>query len=91
MIFFTTFRVKPFPTKAEAAESMNVSAEKGAGPGATGRYVAAAGSHGVVPNETDDGAAVYRSILKNTQWIESDITTMLTIEQAIPHIMDALA
>jgi predicted transport protein len=54
-------------------------------------YVAADGCHGVVISETDDVEANYRNILNYGQWVEYDTDVMLTVEQAVPHIMDALA
>lgn len=91
MIFITTYRIKPFMSKEETQELMSVFAEKGAAPGTTAHYVAADGSHGVVISESNDPSEGYRSILNYGQWIEYETSVMLTIEQAVPHIMDALA
>jgi hypothetical protein len=44
-----------------------------------------------VISESDDVEAAYRNILNYTQWVEYDTKVMLTVEQAVPHIMDALA
>jgi hypothetical protein len=41
--------------------------------------------------ETDDIEAGYRNLLNYTQWIEYETSVVLKIEQAVPHIMDALS
>ena len=91
MILATTYKIKPYLTKAETAELMGVFATAGAAPGTIAHYVAADGSHGLVISESDDPTEGYRSILNYTQWVEYETTVMLTIDQAVPHIMDALA
>ena len=91
MVFITTYKVRPYLTKEEPKELMAAFAQFGAAPGTTAHYVAADGSHGVVISESDDPANGYRNILNYTQWIEYDTNVMLTIDQAVPHIMDALA
>lgn len=91
MIFITTYKIKPFLTKDETRELLNVFAKEGTGPGVTAHYVAADSSHGVVIAENDDLEAGYRNIQNYTQWVEYDTRVMLTIEQALPHIMDALS
>ncbi|HEY5188623.1 MAG TPA: DUF3303 family protein [Solirubrobacteraceae bacterium] len=91
MILITTYKLKPFLTRDETRELMGVFAEKGAAPGTTAHYVAADGSHGVVIAETDDIEAGYRNLLNYTQWIEYETSVVLKIEQAVPHIMDALS
>ena len=90
MIFITTYKLKPFLTKAETKELMDVFAKEGAGPGATAHYVAADGSHGVVISESEDVEGAYRNILNYTPWVEYETRAMLTVEQALPHIADSL-
>ncbi len=91
MIFVTTYKVKPFLTKEETAELMGVFAANGPGPGTTAHYLAADGSHGMVISENDDIGGAYRNILNYTQWVEYDTKVMLDIDEAVPHIMDALS
>ena len=90
MRFITTYKVKPYLSKEETRELMGVFAKEGSGPGTTAHYLAADGSHGVVISETDDIGASYRAILDFTQWVEYDSNVMLTIDEAVPHILDAL-
>jgi hypothetical protein len=44
-----------------------------------------------VISETDDVAGGYRNILNYTQWVEYETSVMLTVEEAVPHLMDALS
>jgi hypothetical protein len=53
--------------------------------------VAADGSHGVVISDTDDVAGGYRNIQNYTEWVEYDTKVMLTVEQAVPLIVESLA
>lgn len=91
MIFITTYKIKPFLSKDETRELLNVFAKEGAAPGTTAHYVAADGSHGVVIAESDDLAAAYRNIQNYTQWVEYDTKVMLKVDEAVPLIMDALS
>ena len=91
MIFTTTYRAKPLITMAETAEMMAAIAEAGSAPGELAHYLAADGSHGVVISDTDDVALSHRNNQNHAQWIEFDSDVMLTLEQAAPNILDALA
>jgi hypothetical protein len=91
MIFVTTYKVKPFLGKEETKRLMDVFGKEGPGPGTTAHYVAVDGSHGVVVSDTDDVEGAYRNIQNYTEWVEYDTNVMLTIEEALPHIADALA
>jgi len=91
MIFITTYKVKPHLTKEESRELMAVFAETGPPAGTKAHYVAADNSHGLVIHEADNAAEGYRNILNYTQWIEYHTHAVLTIDEAVPHIMDALA
>ena len=90
MIFITTYKIKPFLSKDETKKLLEVFAKEGAAPGTTAHYVAADGSHGVVIAESDDIEAAYRNIQNYTQWVEYDTNVMLTVEKAVPLLMDAL-
>jgi hypothetical protein len=91
MIFITTYKIKPYLSKAETKELLGVFAKQGEGPGTTAHYVAADASQGVVISENDDLEAAYANIQNYTQWVEYDTKVMLKVEQAVPHIMAALA
>lgn len=91
MIFVTTYKVKPYLSKSETKELMDVFARVGEGPGATAHYVAADGSHGLVISESDNLEDAYGNLQNYTQWVEYDTTPVLKVEQAVPHIMAALS
>ena len=90
MIFLTTYKIKPYLTNEETKTLLEVFAKAGPGPGTTAHYVAADGSHGVVIAETDDIEGAYANIQNYTQWVEYDTSVMLTVEQAVPLIVEAL-
>jgi len=90
MLFMTTYRIKPYLSNEETKKLLEVFAREGAAPGTTAHYVAADGSHGVVIAETDDIAGAYRNLQNYTQWVEYDTKVMLTVEEAVPLIMEAL-
>jgi hypothetical protein len=91
MIFVTTYKVKPYLSKEETAELMTVFAEVGPGEGTTAHYISADGGGGIVISESDDPTAGYRNILNYTPWVEYETKVMLDVDQAVPHIMDALS
>jgi hypothetical protein len=91
MILVTTYKLKPFLSTEETRELMEVFAREGTGPGAQAHYVASDGGSGLVISETDDVEGGYRNILNYTQWVEYDTKVMLTVEQALPHIQNAIA
>ena len=91
MLLVTTYKVKPFLSNEETKKLLEVFAKAGAGPGTTAHYVAADGSHGVVVSDTDDVAGLYANLQNYTQWVEYDSKVMLTVEQAVPLIMESLA
>jgi hypothetical protein len=91
MLFMTTYKIKPYLSNEETKKLLEVFAKEGPGPGTTAHYVAADGSHGVVIADTDDVAGAYRNLQNYTQWVEYDTQVMLTIEQAVPLIMEARA
>ena len=91
MIFMTRYKVRPFLSKDEQRKLMDVFGKVGAPAGTTAHYVAADGSHGVAILEADDAEAAYANLQNYTEWIEYDTKAMLTIEQALPHIMAALS
>ncbi len=90
MIFITTYKTKPHMKKGETKELMEVFAKVGTSPGITAHYVAADGSGGVLVGQSDDPAEMYHNILNYREWIEFDMKAMLTIEEAVPHIMASL-
>jgi uncharacterized protein DUF3303 len=90
VIFITTYRVRQL-SKDETKKLMGVFADKGVVGDLKAHYVAADGSQGVLIIEADDLEEAYRNILNYAEWIEYDTKPYLTIEQAVPHIMDYIS
>lgn len=90
MLLMTTYRVKPFLSRDETRELMALFAENGTPEGSVAHYLSADGSFGVVISESDDATEGYRNILNYTQFVEYETKVMLTIDEALPHIADAL-
>ncbi len=90
MIFMTTYKIKPYLSKDERRKLMEAFATHGGGPGITAHYAAADGSCGVAIADTDDVAGAYRNVQNYAEWVEYDSKVMLTIEDAVPLIMEAL-
>jgi hypothetical protein len=90
VIFITTYRIKQL-SKDETKQLMGVFTNIGVPSNVKAHYVAADGSNGVVIAEGDDLEESYRNLLNYTEWIEYDTKPYLTIEQAVPHIMDYLS
>ena len=87
VIFITTYRIKQI-SKDETRSLMGVFADKGVVGNVTAHYLAADGSQSVLIAEEDDLEETYRNILNYSEWIEYDTKPYLTIEQAVPHIVD---
>jgi hypothetical protein len=87
VIFITTYRIKQL-SKDETKKLFGVFSDKGVPSTVKAHYVAADGSQGVVIAEADDLEEAYRNILNYAEWIEYDTKPYLTIEQAVPHIID---
>jgi hypothetical protein len=87
----TTYKIKPYLSNEEQRKLLEVFAKAGPGPGTTAHYVAADASHGVVISELDDVAEAYANLQNYTQWVEYDTKAMITVEQAVPLIMESLA
>jgi Domain of unknown function (DUF3303) len=90
VIFITTYRIKQL-NRDETKKLMGVFSDKGVPSTVKAHYVAADGSQGVVISEANDLEEAYRNILNYTEWIEYDTKPYLTIEQAVPHIIDYIS
>jgi len=91
MLIVTTYRVKPFVSKAETAELMAVFAEQGAAPGEIAHYVDTDGGGGIVITEADGILSGYRKNPKYSEWLDFDSTIMVKVDDAVGPIMEALA
>ena len=69
---------------------MTVFAEAGPGEETIAHYTQTGGG-GLVISESDDPAVGYRNILNYTRWVVYETKVMFDVDQAVPHIMDALS
>ena len=90
MLFVTTYKLKPHMTQEEVKGLMETFATVGNAPGTVAHYVYADGGGGVVVTDSEDVAANYRNTLSYTGWMELESKVVLTVEDAVPHILDAL-
>lgn len=63
-------------------------AENGSVPGTLAHYVLADGRGGLVISENDSITAAYENILNYTEWLEFEIHPMLTMEDALPSLLN---
>ncbi len=90
MLLMTTYRTKPFLGHDEFRKLMALFAEHRTSEGTIAHYVAADDSFGLVITESDDATVGYRNILNYNEYLEYDTKVLLTIDEALPHIFDAL-
>jgi hypothetical protein len=57
--------------------------------GEVAHYISADNSFGVIISQSDDVTNSYRNILNYSQWVEYETHTVMHIEDAIPHLVDA--
>jgi hypothetical protein len=89
MLFLTTYRTKSFLSKSEQKELLDLFAKHGEAPGTIGHYVSADNSTGWVITEVDDASGGFATALKYEQYIEFTTTPILTIDDALPDMMEA--
>ena len=91
MLFLTTYRTKPFLSKGEQKELLDLFAKHGAAPGTIAHYASTDNSTGWVITEVDNASGGFATTLKYEQYIEFTTTPILTIEDALPDMMEAAA
>jgi hypothetical protein len=91
VIFITTYKVKENLSKEERRELVAAFGEHGATPTVTANYVSTDGAVGLLIEETDDLEPGYRNALNYLPWLTFETRPYLTIEQALPHLMDYVA
>ncbi len=89
MLFLTTYRIKPFLSKAEQKELLDLFAKHGEAPGTIAHYVSADNMAGWVVNESEDASGGFATVLQYQQYIEFETKPILTMDDALPHFMEA--
>ncbi len=90
MLLITTYKTVGDRSQQAAADLMKRFGEVGAAPGELAHYVFADGSGGVVITDESDSKALHTQALAYAQWLELDTKIALTIEDALPGIVEAL-
>ncbi len=89
MLFMTTYRVKPFLPQSETKKLLELFGKVGAAPGTIAHYVAADNTVGWTVTEAADAASGYVATLQYSEYIEFDTKPILTMDDALPHLLEA--
>jgi hypothetical protein len=88
MLFMTTFRVKPYLPRSETKKLLDLFGKVGPAPGTIAQYLAADNSVGWIVTEEEDAIGGYVASLQYSEYIEFDAKPILTIEDALPHLLE---
>lgn len=91
MLYATKYSVRGDRTKERIGALMAVFGERGEIPGTLAHYTALDGSFGFVIIETDDQAGLYQATLAYQEWLDMEVTPIMAVEDAVPHIVASLA
>jgi len=89
MLFMTTYRVKPYLPRSETKKLLDLFGKVGAAPGTIAHYLAADNSEGWVVTDAEDATSGYVATLQFSEYIEFDTKPVLTVEDALPHLLEA--
>ena len=90
MLFMATYTIKPFLSKEEQRELMDLFAKNGTATGTIAHYVYADNSGGFTIGEADSLGENYAQVLAYEEFIEFEITPILTIDEALPHLLESV-
>lgn len=88
MLFMTTYKVKPYLARSEAKKLLELFSKVGEAPGTVAHYVAADNSVGWTITDQPDAASGYAATLQYAEYIEFDTKPVLTIEEALPPLLE---
>lgn len=90
MLYVTTYSIRGKRTKKRIGALMSAFGERGEIPGTVAHYTALDGSGGIVIIDSDDQVALYQATLAYQEWLELETTPIMTIEDAVPHLLASL-
>ena len=90
MLFVTTYKITGSRSQEAANALMKRFGEQGKSPGEIAHYVYADGSGGVVVSENESSQELHRTALAYAEWLDFDSKVVLTIDDALPGILEAL-
>jgi len=88
MLFQTNYSIIGGQDVAQARALMARFGERGKGPGEIAHYVHADGSGGTVISENTDVTVLHDVCLAYSQWLEFEIIPILTIDDAVPNLLN---
>jgi hypothetical protein len=88
MLFLTTYTVKPYLPRSETKKLLELFAKVGEAPGTVAHYVAADNSVGWTITEQEDATSGYATTLQYEEYIQFETRAVLTMEQALPHLLE---
>jgi hypothetical protein len=89
MLFATRYKFKGDQSPESVKKLLAVFAERGPASGEVAHYVAADGRGGLIITESDDVGEAYENSLAYQQWMDLETTPVLTIDDAMPAILNA--
>jgi len=90
-MFVTSYTLKSHLDAQDGKRLLEEFAKHGDVPGAVAHYVLLDGSGGVVISENDDGATLYRTVLRYGEFLEFDVTPALRMEDAMGPLLEQAA
>lgn len=91
MLFGTRYKFVGDRSPESTKRLLAAFAENGAAPGTIAHYVMADGRGGLVIAEADSIEEAYANLLNYSEWLEFETHPLLTIEDALPHLMNHYA
>jgi hypothetical protein len=90
MLYMTRYSIRGERTKERIGTLMSAFAERGEIPGTVAHYTAVDGTGGLLIIDSDDVATLYQATLAYQEWLEMEVTPIMTIDDAVPHILASL-
>jgi hypothetical protein len=90
MLYVTTYSIRGKRTKKRIGELMSLFGERGEIPGTIAHYTAIDGTGGYLIVESDDEVTLYQATLAYQEWLDLKTTPIMTIEDAVPHLLASL-
>ena len=91
MLMVTRYTMKPFMSKEEVGELMNLFGELGDNPDQIAHYANADGGGGTLVVETDDPTAEYQRTLRYAPYMQFETQIVQKIEDAVPDLLAVVA
>ena len=90
MLYITRYSIRGERTKERIGALMSLFGERGEISGTVAHYTAIDGTGGYVIVESDDQAALYQATLAYQEWLDMETKPIMTIEDAVPHLLASL-